>query len=81
MGDIGQSEGQLKQSIKAPAAPHDHEQRKALARGYRFRAEVSRMISEEVVLEETRTTLRGLADNYDFMASTLENMQTSDGQE
>jgi len=26
------------------------------------------MISEEVVLEETRTTLRGLADNYDFMA-------------
>ncbi|HWE06205.1 MAG TPA: hypothetical protein VG274_05820 [Rhizomicrobium sp.] len=81
MGGVGQSEGQLKQSIKTPPAPRDPEQRKALARGYRLRAEVSRLISEEVVLEETRTTLRGLADNYDFMASTLEKMNTSDGRE
>ena len=48
------------------------EHRDARIAQYREKAEELRAISEDVILEETRTTLLSLASTYDNMARALE---------
>src|SRR5437588_329887 len=56
------------------AAVPDGEEREARARRYRRRAEELRAISHEVMLKETCLTLLSLAQSYDQMADTMDNM-------
>jgi hypothetical protein len=77
MDEIGRIDGR-ETSIKPPPALHSRRQREARARGYRVRAEELLAISEDVLRDETRVTLRGIAENYEFMASALENLNGLD---
>jgi hypothetical protein len=62
--------------IKAQSVPLAAEVRKARAHSYRLRGEELRVIAEEVISPDTARTLLNLAETYDHMASTLDNMQT-----
>lgn len=66
-------------SLKAPPAPRDPEERRALAHSYRLRAEILRVVSLDLISEETRVKLLGIAENYDLMATTLEKMPPPNG--
>ncbi|HWE05982.1 MAG TPA: hypothetical protein VG274_04690 [Rhizomicrobium sp.] len=62
--------------IRTPSVPLGTDVRKARAHSYRLRGEELRVIAEDVISPDTARTLLNLAETYDQMASTLDNMQT-----
>lgn len=62
--------------IRTPSVPLAADVRRARAHGYRLRGEELRVIAEDVISPETARTLLNLAETYDHMASTLDNMHT-----